>query len=231
MKNYINYMKRNNYSINTMQTYKSVINSYLPYWGDIRLIKRKLKSNVDKPNTISTHYSILHAYMKFSKDKRLKILEEFNLPHKPNVFRPVFNKEYLYKQTKIMGNKEAIIRFLFETGIRAAELNSIIGITDETIIVKGKGNKIREIFHQIETTSKISNWNISTKTLRLWVKEILGEEYTPHSIRRSHATHLLLNGANPKMVMLQLGHSKIETTYRYLNVSKELNKTIYNKHF
>ncbi len=31
---------------------------------------------------------------------------------------------------------------------------------------KGKGNKIREVFHNIETTSKITNFNVSTKTLR-----------------------------------------------------------------
>ncbi len=232
MEKYLNYLKRNNYSKSTTDTYKSVLETYKEYWGDIRLIKRKLKSYELKPNTISTHYSILHAYMKFSNDKRIKLLEEFNLPYKPNVYRPVFAKDYLYNKTKdISVNKNAVIRFMFETGIRASELSTIMAITNEAIVVKGKGNKIREIFHQIETTAMITNWNISTKTLRLWVKEVLGDQYTPHSIRRSHATHLLLSGANPKMVMLQLGHSKIETTYKYLQNSKELNLTIYNKHF
>ncbi len=232
MNEYISYLKRNNYSENTIKTYQSVLKIYERDWNDIRLIKKKIKKYINSPNTVSTHYQILIAYMKYSKDRRLKQLRDFNLPHIPIVYRPVFNKEYLYEKTNDLSeNKNAVIRFLFETGIRASELNKIIGITNETIVVNGKGNKIREIFHQIETTSKITNWNITTKTLRLWVKEILGEEYSPHSIRRSHATHLLLNGANPKMVMLQLGHSKIETTYKYLNASKELNKAIYNKHF
>ncbi len=232
MEKYINYLKRNNYSKSTIDTYYSILNTYSDSWSDIRLIKKKLKEYLDKPNTVSTHYSVIHAYMKFNCDRRLKLLEEFNLPHKPNVYRPVFTKEYLYSKTLDMNNnKNAVIRFMFETGIRASELKSIIGITHDTITVRGKGSKIREIFHQIETTSKITNWNISSKTLRIWVKKTLGKEFSPHSIRRSHATHLLINGANPKMVMMQLGHSKIETTYKYLNASKELNKTIYNKHF
>jgi integrase/recombinase XerD len=59
----------------------------------------------------------------------------------------------------------------------------------------------------------------------------LGVEYTPHSIRRSHATHLLNNGASPKMVMMQLGHEKIETTFKYLQLSISENQKTYNKYF
>lgn len=232
MENYINYLKRNNYSKNTIQTYTSILKLYQDDMSDIRLIKNKLKRYLDKPNTVSTHYSILHAYMKYSNDRRIKQLEEFNLPYKPNVYRPVFTKEYLYERVKNCDSQKCIlIKFMFETGVRANEVSSILSITDETITINGKGNKIREVFHNINTTCQIQKFNVSTKTLRKWVKEVLGDEFTPHSIRRSHATHLLLNGANPKMVMLQLGHSKIETTYKYLQSSKELNQTIYNKHF
>ncbi len=232
MEKYLKYLEKNNYSKNTIKTYNSVLKIYLPYLSDIRILKRKLNEYSNNPNTIMTHYAIICTYMKYSNDKRINQLKEFKLPQKSNIYRPVFTKDFLYNATKdLTKNKNVVIRFMFETGIRASELNNIIGITNETIIVRGKGNKIREIFHQIETTSKIKKWNISTKTLRIWVKDVLGEEFTPHSIRRSHATHLLLNGANPKMVMLQLGHSKIETTYQYLHASKQLNNSIYNKHF
>ena len=56
--------------------------------------------------------------------------------------------------------------------------------------------------------------------MRLWTKEVLGSKFTPHSIRRSHATHMLLSGANPKTVMMQLGHSKVETTYMVFTTFK-----------
>lgn len=231
MEKYINYLKRNNYSLSTVNTYKSIISSYLDDLHDIRLVKKKLMNCSLNPNSIRTHYSVLHAFLKFNKDKRIKYLEQFNLPHIPNLYRPVFTKDFLYKRADGNTQKELIVRFLFETGIRVSEMNQIISVTDETITINGKGSKIREVFHNIETTSQIKKFNYSTKTIRNWVKEVLGDEYTPHSIRRSHATHLLLGGANPKMVMLQLGHSKIETTYRYLQSSKELNKSIYTKYF
>ncbi len=232
MEKYIKHLKRNNYSKSTIQTYNSVLNLYINEFHDIRLVKNKLKIYIDKPNTVTTHYSIIHAFMKYKNDRRIKQLEEFNLPHKPTVYRPVFTKDFLNKRTYNCNQQKCVlVKFLFETGLRANEVSSIISVNNETITVKGKGSKIREVFHNIETTSQISNFNVSTKTLRKWVKEVLGDEFTPHSIRRSHATHLLLNGANPKMVMMQLGHSKIETTYRYLQSSKELNQSIYNKHF
>ncbi len=232
MEKYIKHLVRNNYSRSTIQTYSSVLRLYEQDMHDVRLIKNRLKRYLDRPNTVTTHYSILHAFMKYKNDRRIKQLEEFNLPHKPNVYRPVFTKDYLNKMTYNCDQQKCyVVKFLFETGLRANEVSSIISITNETITVKGKGSKIREVFHNIDTTSKIKDFNTSTKTLRKWVKEVLGDQYTPHSIRRSHATHLLLNGANPKMVMMQLGHSKIETTYRYLQSSKELNQNIYNKHF
>ncbi|WP_158500006.1 tyrosine-type recombinase/integrase [Spiroplasma sabaudiense] len=162
-------------------------------------------------------------------------MKQFKMPKIPKVYRTVFKKDFLLEKTNINNGdskkliqKKMVIKFLFETGIRAEELKNIIKINPRTITVLGKGNKLREIFHCNETTINLNEFTFTTKTLRIWVKEILGKEFTPHSIRRSHATHLLTNGASPKMVMLQLGHEKIETTFRYLNLSIEDNWTIYS---
>ncbi len=232
MEKYILYLKRNNYSKSTIDTYKSVLTRYIDDFNDIRNIKRKILNCSTNPNSITTHYSIVHSYMKFKKDARIYKLEEIKLPHKPMIYREVFTKNFLYRKTDNPGcQKSLVVRFLFETGLRASELQQIIDISKDSIVVKGKGNKIREVFHNHETTSQIKTFSFTTKTLRRWVHQILGEGYTPHSIRRSHATHLLTNKANPKMVMMQLGHSSIETTFRYLQLSKKKNKSIYNKAF
>lgn len=229
---FINYLKKNNYSVNTITTYKNILNNYTDIFHDIRLIKKKITSYEKSPNTAWTHYNVLLSFMKFSKDKRIGSLKELKLPQIPMQYRKTFTKKYLYNQTNDMNNqKHVVIRFLFETGIRACELKNIIKISNKTIIIKGKGNKIREIFHNMETTSKLIEFTYTLKTLRIWVKEILGDGYSPHSIRRSFATHMLLNGANPKSVMLQLGHAKVETTYRYLQLSFKENQKIYNKCF
>ncbi len=232
MEKYLNYLRRNKYSINTIRTYQNVLKNYIEYFHDIRIIKKKLFKYINKPNTIWTHYNILCSYMNFKNDKRINSLKQIKLPPIPQKYMPVFTKNFLIKKTDDLSNyKNVIIRFLFETGIRASELNNLKVIDNKTILVKGKGAKQREIFHNSETTKHFIGFNQTTKTLRIWVKEVLGEKYTPHSIRRSHATHMLLKGADPKVVMLQLGHSKIETTYRYLQISKEKNRKIYNKYF
>lgn len=238
IKKYLAYLKRNNYSKNTISTYKSVLTTYENELEDIRMVKKKLKTYFKNPNTCWTHYNIISSYYTHYNDKRNLSLKEIRLPQIPKKYFKVFTKSFLYKKTEIKQDddkqtiqKKLLVRFLFETGIRAEELKNILNINKETLIVKGKGNKQREVFHNNETTSQLNNFSETTKTLRIWVKQILGKSFTPHSIRRSHATHLLTSGANPKMVMQQLGHEKLETTFRYLQLSMKENKKIYTKYF
>jgi integrase/recombinase XerD len=238
MKQYISWLKKNNYSANTIRTYSSILSKYEDKMGDIRLLKKEVLSYSNSPNTCILHYNVLFTYMKWTNDKRIKILQALKLPQIPIIYREVFTKIFLYKKTEILENdndllvkKKMTIRFLYETGIRASELNQIKEINDKYLVILGKGNKKRSVFYNKKTLKYFYPFEFTTKTLRLWVKEILGDIYTPHSIRRSFATHLLLKGASPRMVQLQMGHVKIETTFSYLNLSLNENAKIYNKYF
>ena len=232
MKEFIKFLSKNNYSKNTIITYRNVIKKYMNDFSDIRNIKNRIKRYFDSPNTAWTHYNIILSYMRFIKDKRIEKLKELKIPPIPIKYMPIASKQFIMNKTKDLDNyKNIIVRFLFETGIRASEINNILSIDKKTLLVKGKGSKIREIFHNNETTKLFKGFNYSTKTLRIWVKEVMGKRFSPHSLRRSHATHMLLRGANPKIVMLQLGHTKVETTFRYLQISKQKNMKIYNKYF
>ncbi len=238
IKDYIKHLRKNNYSLNTITTYKSVLGIYEEHLNDIRRIKQHLHKYFKSPNTVWTHFNILCSYMTWAKDKRIVQLKEFKLPKISQVYMEVFTKDYVTRKTRIndtdndhLINMKITIKFLFETGLRASELKTIISYNKKIVRLKGKGNKIREVFHNYETTVRMKPFDFSTKTLRLWVKSILGDKFTPHSIRRSHATHLLLRGASPKMVMNQLGHEKIETTFRYMQLSINANKKIYDKYF
>lgn len=238
MKQYVNWLNKNNYSPNTIRTYSSVLNKFENKMSDIRLIKKEILKSKKSPNTCILHYNVIFAYMKWTNDRRVKELQSLKLPQTPIIYREVFTKSFLYKKTEILENdnelmikKKMTIRFLFETGIRANEIKNIKKINKKYIIISGKGKKERSVFYNQETFKCFYPFEFTTKTLRLWVKEILGKKYTPHSIRRSFATYLLLKGASPKMVQLQMGHSKIETTFSYLNLSLNENSKIYNRYF
>lgn len=230
IKKYLNFMKKNNYSKHTIRSYKSILCNESLDLLNIQSIRKYILSS-SAVSTMHTKYNVILSFLKWSKNNRAIKIEDLILPKNPQIYRKVLKKSELYKKTNSDDIKSHLIRFLFQTGIRVSELHSIHDIDRNTLKIRGKGNKVREIFHDFETTKKILGINVTSKTIRLWIKDILGKEFTPHSLRRSHATHMLLSGASPKSVSMQLGHVKVETTYRYLQLSKEQNLKIYKKHF
>ena len=56
----------------------------------------------------------------------------------------------------------------------------------------------------------------------------LSEDFHPHTLRHSFATHMLDGGADIKVVQELLGHSSPTTTQIYTHISKEKMKEIYN---
>ena len=114
---------------------------------DIRNIRKHLYQYINSPNTVWIHYNVICSYLRFKNDKRIYKLKKMKLPPIPIKYMPVFSKNYLMNKTNDLTNyKNVIIRFLFETGLRAFELNNIIQINSKTLIVRGKGQKIRQVF-------------------------------------------------------------------------------------
>lgn len=109
MKKYLLHLKRNNYSKNTIRTYKSILSIYMESWKDIRNIKRKILKYKERPNTIATHYSVILAYMKFTRDKRMDKFKGIKLPYKSNLFRPIVSKGDLYRKTNDLSKEKILL--------------------------------------------------------------------------------------------------------------------------
>lgn len=146
------------------------------------------------------------------------------------------------KAAKSSERNYIIINTLAKTGVRVSELtaikdNDILESSDQ-IIIRGKGDKIRNI----DVDSELILW------LKMYVKKnkikknkpifALGTRQirnitqrfantNPHSFRHSYAIQLLRKTMNVRYVQVQLGHSTLATTQiylRFMDFNKEKEK-------
>lgn len=54
----------------------------------------------------------------------------------------------------------------------------------------------------------------------------LRKKVTVHGLRHAFATHLLENGTDMRIIQVPLGHTRMETTTRYAQVSRRFSATV-----
>lgn len=155
--------------------------------------------------------------------------------------------------------EHALINFMYSTGCRIGEVyrlnRNAIDWENRSCIVLGKGNKEREVYFSIKAAIWLKKYLASRKDgdmalfvteraphrmsiaqLRYVVKRVAKRSEVeaniyPHKLRHSYATHLLNNGAPLEGIQTLLGHSKLETTRLYAQLSGPRRKEIYTRYF
>jgi integrase/recombinase XerD len=147
-----------------------------------------------------------------------------------------------------------ILEVMYACGLRVSECASLnlgsVNFDDETVRVKGKGNKERIVpigktalrmidrymtemrpqllKNPMEATLFLSK--SGKKLNREWIWNIVKEaaklagirkNIHPHTLRHSFASHLLENGADLRVIQEMLGHADISTTQIYTHVDQQ----------
>ena len=150
----------------------------------------------------------------------------------------------------------AIIQFLASTGCRVSEMTQLnrddVHLDKLECVVHGKGNKERTVFLSEVAGEMIRKYLqtrndddealfIGVRHERLQpggVREMLNtlaekagvEHVHPHKFRRTLATELTRRGMPIQEVAKILGHEKIDTTMKYVNIDHDFVKTEYRRY-
>ena len=152
---------------------------------------------------------------------------------------------------------ELLIRVMFETGMRIAEVTRLrlVNFRGRQIRFIGKGRKPREVYITVKTYDLMRKyvaeygvddylWGFyecggngeapTVNTVRNRLKKAFYEAgfvgFYPHALRHSFATDLQLRGASVAEIKEMIGHANIATTERYLHGFDGKMKELFDKY-
>jgi site-specific recombinase XerD len=262
-------------SAKTQEAYVCAMRELIRRFGDVDLCSltfndvRDWKLWLDKgrqPNTVRNYIISLRVVIKFLRQRGYGVMNAEDIPVPQRVYKKVDYltesemsdfiaevgaKHRAYRQISRVRNV-AIVRTLYATGLRNAELCSLDAesIKDNTFTVVGKGNKPRICFIDDETLDCIKDYlayrtdrnpalfitlsgkRITPNDVRTMFDMIRARSERfrfvhPHTIRHSYATKLLNKRIDIRYVKEFMGHSSLETTAHYTHVVNAQLKDIY----
>ncbi len=198
----------------------------------------------EKGNKTANEYiKIINRWLKYNRMKTLNYFKEYD----SFVIKicTAEQKKRLLETAKRIGIREAAMFYLlFGTGVRLQEACDlkINDIFEDKILVKGKGQKVREVFLPPESrdmiqeylkvraptdkeylfTSKMGRFTYDYFRKRCEIVSLkAGVRFHPHMARHTYATELLKKGISVYYVARLLGHENLSSTQVYLHPTQE----------
>ncbi|MBQ6461168.1 tyrosine-type recombinase/integrase [Candidatus Saccharibacteria bacterium] len=228
-----------------IEAVESITNQIYDDW-----VKQEFSHSVARAS-LNIYTSTILSLLKFYQNSGMKIDFNFNnVPYFKSTKAPrkFYSKAEIAQVLKYTDEvEELMIKIMFETGMRIAELANlkIANLERNKITFIGKGHKNREVYINTATLQSLQKYlqRYRITTGYLWqvvdgVKTENGEPPTvatirkklqkvferagfdgfyPHALRHSFATDLQRKGASIPEIKEMMGHSSIATTERYLH--------------
>lgn len=279
---YIDYLESvKRYSPHTVKAYRNDLNQFLEFTKTINIksirdlteksIKKfmmKLSEDGLEKGSISRKLASVRGLMKYAYQNQILTSNPSSYIKNPKSIRKlpeVVTTEAILKIYDLADEAEenpSLIKIIFELlygcALRVEELCTLnysdLDISNRTLRVKGKGNKLRivpvgsksiEIINQYLDHEKHRNNDeplikkkggnrIYPRFVYRIINKYLSKvtdvkKKSPHVLRHSAATHMLDKGADLKAVKDLLGHENLSTTQIYTHVSVERLKSTYKK--
>ncbi|MGZ7044220.1 MAG: site-specific tyrosine recombinase/integron integrase, partial [Methanobacterium sp.] len=145
---------------------------------------------------------------------------------------------------------------LYSSGLRVSELVTLqtdyVDLQERTIRIRGKGEKDRIVLFDDKTKVLIEEYiekkphedkylfvnrlgnHLTPRYIQMMIKTCaqkagIKKKVTPHILRHSFATHLLMNGVDIRAIQQLLGHSNLSTTQIYTSVDMQTLKNVYDR--
>ena len=209
-----------------------------------------------KPKTLHRMISTLSSFYRYLYAQGVVVADPMLGVERPRIknqeLKYLKHSQVLRLINTIEGERDRlIVRLIYATGVRVSELCAInvedIDFEEQTIRVKGKGDKIRTVFVDEETLEEINRFigntimgplflgqqgnHLSPRTVQHLFKQYAPAGITPHKIRHSYASELYRRSKNLRVVQENLGHSSIKTTEIYLHTDIDERKRVYQQYF
>lgn len=272
-KAYVADKKIEGYSEHTLMAYQTQVQLLITSIGNIEIesvttncLKNYLAvaSNNLKPSSLSHRIRFLKSLYRWAHEEGIidinpaRKIKEPKLGKRIPKFLTEREIEYL-RDACISPMEKALFEFMFSTGCRIGEIVLLnrddIKWASQSIIVRGKGDKEREVYFNVRCDIWLKKYldtrrdrdsaifvteraphRMSITQMRYIIKRIskragINKAIHPHQLRHSYATQLLNNGAPIEVIQSLLGHEKSETTRIYAQLSGKLRQEFYRKYF